>query len=232
MQVNRVSTYSAVPLLAINYKIPLIFWGENPGLQLGDLGTLGSTGYDGNNLRHMNTLSGGTIKYMKDAGFSDKELISYRYPDADEFDANNIQIVYLGWIFKDWSLANNGFYSCSSGLDIRTDSPTNTGDVYGVSALDEDWVLLNQMIKYYKFGFGKATDYANEEIRLGRITRSDAIDMVKEYDGRCSDDYIKSFCDYLEITQTDFWEQVASCANTDLFEVRDPRTIILNSKLG
>ena len=37
----------------------LILWGENPSLQLGDLKTLGRTGYDGNNLRFMNTLSGG-----------------------------------------------------------------------------------------------------------------------------------------------------------------------------
>ena len=50
---------------------------------------------------------------------------------------------------------------------IRSDSVVNTGDPKGVSALDEDWVTLNQMIKYYKFGFGKVTDYVNEDIRLG-----------------------------------------------------------------
>ena len=34
-------------------KIPLILWGENPGLQLGDMKSLGKNGYDGNNLRNL-----------------------------------------------------------------------------------------------------------------------------------------------------------------------------------
>ena len=48
-----------------------------------------------------------------------------------------------------------------------------------VSALDDDWVILNQMIKYYKFGFGKVSDYCNEEIRLERLTREEAKILTK-----------------------------------------------------
>ena len=43
---------SSVPQVAIRYDIKLIFWGENPGLQLGDMKTVGKTGYDGNQLRN------------------------------------------------------------------------------------------------------------------------------------------------------------------------------------
>ena len=50
-------------------------------------------------------------------------------------------------------------------MEIRKDHVSNTGDLYGVMALDEDWVTLNQMIKYYKFGLGRVTDYLNFEIR-------------------------------------------------------------------
>ena len=64
-----------------------------------------------------------------------------------------MQIVYLGWFLGDWSLVNNGLYSCANGLEISEDGAENTGDLRGVSSLDEDWVTLNQMIKYYKFGF-------------------------------------------------------------------------------
>ena len=61
--------------------------------------------------------------------------------------------------------------STSYGLSIRTDSPECTGDISRVSSLDEDWVLMNQMIKYRKFGFGKTTEYINEEIRKGNISQ-------------------------------------------------------------
>ena len=83
---TELALFSAVPRLAIQYKIPLIFWGENPGLQLGDLKTLGKTGYDGNNLRFMNTLSGGGIEWIKEEGFEERILLPYLYPDTKEFE--------------------------------------------------------------------------------------------------------------------------------------------------
>mgnify|MGYP003312390402 CR=1 FL=1 len=45
---TELALFSSVPQLAIRYEIELILWGENPALQLGDLKTLGKTGYDGN----------------------------------------------------------------------------------------------------------------------------------------------------------------------------------------
>ena len=181
---TELALYSAVPRIAILYQIPLILWGENPALQVGDLKTLGSTGYDGNNLRFMNTLSGGNLNWMQEEGFTSQDLISYRYPSSEEFDQAGLSIVYLGWFLGDWSLINNAMYACSHGLQIRTDTPENIGDPYGLTSLDEDWVILNQMIKYYKFGFGRTTDYVNEEIRLGRMSRDEGIALVEQYDGR------------------------------------------------
>ena len=229
---TELALFSAVPRLAIRYQIPLILWGENPGLQLGDLKTLGQTGYDGNNLRNMNTLSGGGLQWMQEEGFSEQDLLAYRYPDPEEFDAAGLQIVYLGWFLGDWSLVNNGLYSCGQGLKPRDDTPENTGDLYGVSSLDEDWVTLNQMIKYYKFGFGRATDYVNEEIRLGRMSREEGIATVEKYDGRCSDQYIESFCDYINISVNEFWKQVHDNLNHDLFELKSDGRIERRFEVG
>lgn len=216
---TELALFSSVPQLAIRYQIPLILWGENPGLQLGDLKTLGRTGYDGNNLRYMNTLAGGAADWMREVGATIQELLPYRYPSPEEFDEHGLQIVYLGWFLGDWSLVNNGMYSAASGLQIREDTVENTGDLLGVTSLDEDWVTLNQMIKYYKFGFGRVTDYVNEEIRLGRITRDKGIELVNAYDDACSPEYIDSFCEYIGISVDDFWKQVYQSVNRNLFDV-------------
>ena len=210
---------SSVPQLAMKYGIKLILWGENPGLQLGDMKTVGANGFDGNNLRYMNTVSGGGIQSMLDAGFPREELIGYRYPSVEEFDAAELQIYYIGWAWQDWSLVNNGMYSVANGLEMRTDLVENTGDLAGVSSLDEDWVTLNQMIKYYKYGFGRVTDYVNEEIRLGRIDRKSGIELVQEYDGACSPEYIESFCEYIGVSVPFFWEHVRASVNRELFDV-------------
>ena len=229
---TELALFSSVPQLAIEYDIPLIIWGENPGLQLGDLNTLGKTGYDGNNLRNMNTLGGGNLDWITDIHEDVGDLIPYRYPDKDKFDKARIQIVYLGWFLGDWSLVNNASYSCLDGLEIRDDTAGNTGDLYGVTSLDEDWVTLNQMIKYYKYGFGRVTDYVNERIRSNDMTREEGIQLVEKYDDSCSDDYIKSFCDYIDITVEQFWKQVRKNVNLDLFTVTSDGKITKKFKVG
>lgn len=229
---TELALFSSVPQLAIHYQIPLILWGENPGLQLGDLKTLGRTGYDGNNLRYMNTLSGGALDWMLEAGLKEPSLIPYQYPRPEEFDRHRLQIVYLGWFLGDWSLVNNGMHAAANGLEIRDDHVCNTGDLLGVTSLDEDWVTLNQMIKYYKFGFGRVTDYVNEEIRLGRLTRPEGIDLVRRYDNACAPGYIASFCDYIGITVDAFWEQVRRATNRNLFDVHADGTITPRFEVG
>ena len=151
----------------------------------------------------MNTLEGGGIEWMIREGFLLKNLIGYQYPSPEEFDNAGLQIIYLGWFLGDWSYINNGLYSSLNGLGIKDDGMEN-GDPQCVSALDTDWVSLNQMIKFLKFGFGNVTDYINEEIRLGRSSREEAIEIVEKFDGICSSKYIDSFCHYLEITTEDF----------------------------
>jgi N-acetyl sugar amidotransferase len=229
---TELALFSSVPQIAIRYNIPLILWGENPGLKLGDLKTLGRTGYDGNNLRYMNTLSGGGLEWMLASNFLDRELLPYLYPKPEEFDRAKLQIVYLGWFLGDWSLVNNASYACANGLEIREDTFENTGDLYGVTSLDEDWVTLNQMIKYYKFGFGRVTDYVNEEIRLGRMTRAQGITLVEQHDDACSDEYLESFCAYIDIPIAKFWEHVRASVNQNLFSVEQDGTIRRKFKVG
>jgi N-acetyl sugar amidotransferase len=228
---TEMALFSSVPQIAIRYGIKLILWGENPGLQLGDMKTLGRTGYDGNSLRYMNTLSSG-LDWMLDCGYSKAQLFSYVYPATSEFEKHDLQIVYLGWFLGDWSLVNNAGYSCGNGLDIRVDGVEKTGDLYGVTALDEDFTPVNQLIKYYKYGFGRVTDYVNEEIRLGRISRCDGIRLVEDYDDAQDEKYIKDYCDYLGVSTIKFWDKVKASVNEQLFSIENDGSIRRKFKVG
>jgi N-acetyl sugar amidotransferase len=214
---TELALFSSVPRLAIAYQIPLIWWGENAALQLGDLNVMGKNGSDGNNLRKMNTLGGGDITWLLDNEIRKTDVLQYVYPSEDEMENANLRITFLGYFWKDWSLVDNGNFAVLRGLDIRNESPTEIGDPLGITSLDEDWVGMNQMIKYLKFGFGRITDYVNEDIRNERITREQGVKLVEKYDGNCSPKYIKSFCDYIEITLDEFWKQVDKSVNKDLF---------------
>jgi len=222
---------SAVPNIALKYNINLIFWGENPGYQLGDLKSVGKTGYDGSNINKLNTVAGGKLDWLITAGFKKNKIFNYEFPNKKLFKKKKLKIIYLGWFWKDWSLKENGFIGYLEGLSLRKESYKETQDLYGITSLDEDWVILNQMIKYYKYGFGRVSDYINEEIRRGLISRDDAKKILEKYDGNCHKKYIISFCKYIDITENLFWKTVKKFTNKKLFLVKKNK-IIKKFKVG
>lgn len=229
---TELALYSSVPRLAIAYQIPLIWWGENTALQLGDLNVMGKGGADGNNLRKMNTLGGGDVSWLISNKVQQNNILQYMYPTEAEMLDANLRIVFLGYFWKDWSLINNGNYAALRGLDIRSDKPWEIGDHVGVTALDENWVTLNQMIKYLKYGFGRVSDYVNEDIRNGLLTREEGILLNEKYDGKCSDEHIETFSRYIGITVEQFWKEVDKSVNLKLFSKIGARLYVPKFKVG
>ena len=213
----EIALFSSVPRLAIAHQIPLIWWGENSAIQLGETSVSGKTEYDGNNLRNMNTLGGGDINWMLGDGITKKDLLQFTYPSQSDIEKANIRITFLGYFWEDWSAINNGFYGALQGIDFRNNKPWETGDLYGISALDDDWIGFNQGIKYLKFGFGRVTDLVNEEIRNGLMTREEGIALVEKYDGMFNIEYVKNFCKYIDITYDEFWQRIDKFVNPLLF---------------
>jgi hypothetical protein len=156
---------------------------------------------------------------MLAANHAPQHILPYIYPSEQEFNEAGIQIIFLGWFMGDWSLTTNAGYACSNGLRIREEGPGQTGDLYGLSNLDEDWHNMNQMVKYLKFGFGKVTEYVNEGLRAGTMDRPTAIRLVQQYDGKCSPEYILSFCKFIDIDVARFWEHVHASTNRILFDI-------------
>jgi hypothetical protein len=84
--------------------------------------------------------------------------------------------------------------------------------------VDEDFININMMLRYLKFGFGRTSDLMNEEIRYGRISREEAIEIVSKYDGNFDIEILKRFCNYIEIRISEFWEIADTYVNKELFE--------------
>jgi N-acetyl sugar amidotransferase len=217
---TEMSLFSTVPRLAIELGVNTIFWGENPALQVGDSAVEGFDEFDGNNLRRLNTLTAGGTQWLKDAVKHDYLAEHYFYPKEIEFDKKKINIFYLGPAWDDWSNDDNSIYAALEGLTLRPGEELETGDLSNASMLDEEFTNINMMLKYYKFGFGRATDSVNEQIRSGRLTRQKAIKIVKQFDGLCSDRIIKSYADYVGISVIEFWNIANKWINADIFEIR------------
>ena len=215
---SEMALYTSVPNLAIKFGIRLIFNGEDPGQK--EIFTEGKEGWDHNNLRDLNTLGGGNIDWMIDLIGSENKLLPYKLPSKIDFENSGLQIIDLGWFLGDWSFNTNGKYGILNGMQPRSESVKFSGDLSFVSSVDEDFVTVNQFLKYSKFGYSKVTDFLNEEIRCGRVTRDKAINLVEKYDGNCSSELIDSFCKHLGISKYKFWEIVERFTNKKLFNLK------------
>ena len=223
---TEMSLFSSVPRLAIDIGVNMIFWGENPALQVGDSAALGIDPYDGNNLRKMNTLTEGGYEWIKSSVNKSYKTSHYIYPDELSFEKKKISIFYLGAAWDDWSNRSNSIYAALNGLSLRPNEESVTGDISNASMLDEEFTNINMMLKYYKFGFGRATDLVSEMIREGRLSRSEGIGIVTKYDGICDDTIIEKYCKYVGISVDTFWDIAKRWTNQDIFDVdSSPRPV-------
>ena len=73
-------------------------------------------------------------------------------------------------------------------------------------SIDEKFNRIHQYLKYLKFGYGRATDHACEDIRNKKITRQKAIKLVKKYDrARISSYYYLDFIKFINISKKSFF---------------------------
>ena len=220
---TEMALFSTVPRIAIDLGVNTIFWGENTATQVGDNAVSGIDEFDANNLRNMNTLSGDE-KWIDEALDLVYKKNHYEYPTQIFFEKKKINIFFLGPAWDDWSFKNNAAYAALHGLTLRPGEESFTGDITNASMLDEEFTNINMMLKYYKFGFGRASDYINEAIRLEKISRDDGIKIVQRYDGVCDDKIIESYCKYVEISVKEFWKIAYGYVNYDIFKLIKSKT--------
>jgi hypothetical protein len=219
----------AVPIhTAIAYHIPLIFLGENPAHTIGE--KHGKLNGDASHMRKSNTLMGGKADIFVDSEINLQDLHFYNYPNEKDIEYAGLRLVYIGYYIKSWSGWNNGKFAIEHGLRLRTDAPENTGDLWGISALDEEFRLVNQQIKYSKFGFGHVTDQVMERIHAGEMTRDEGLKLVSCYDGKCHPKYIRKLCAYLDIEIEDFWEVVEAARDKDIWKKDCDGNWVLNAQ--
>lgn len=212
--------WASAYIIADKFNIPLIIQGENAALTLG---TSAKQEVSGNaySVVDLNTLRGGNVSELIDGeeNIDMQDVFFYKIPDVEHMQEKGIKAIFIQYYAKEWSQVGNADFAIARGLMGR-----NTEDLHDIgryrrfTALDSDLCVVNQMIKYLKFGFGFATDEACYDIREGRLSREDAIWYVKEYDGKCGEQYIEDACKYLSITKEQFWNVVDGYVNKELFE--------------
>jgi len=206
-KVTEFSLYSSSYIIADEFNIPLIIQGENAALTLGVSNTGMGKGCDALEITESNTLSTGWQDYLDVDDVEEKDLYMFHF-NKKRIQDKGIKAIWLQYFLKDWSNNNNAKFAEKYGFKARPSNfnPSTIGTYISYSQLDSDLIQVNQLLKSIKFGFGQCLDHVCYDLRDGLITRQEALDLVKKYDGKCSMKYIKKFCDYIEISTDEFWD--------------------------
>jgi len=180
------------PKLAAKLGIPLVFYGENEaeyGNPIADTATsLRSRAYHTfNNLDEI-FLGGVSLnELIEKHSLSISDLMCFLPAPADEITRTDVQVHYLGYYLK-WTPQEVYYYAVENcGFKAR---PFRTQGTYSkYNSIDDKIDDLHYYTTYIKFGIGRATYDASQEIRNGHILRDEAVALVNRFDGEFPDRY-------------------------------------------
>lgn len=168
---------------AVQFGVPLIVWGENSQNEYG--GPAAASDNNVLNRRWLEEFGGLLGLRVSDVagmeGIEPRHLIPYTYPSDEELSRVGVTGIFLGY-YLPWDGYSNALIAQANGF--TTLERTVEGSVVNYENLDNHQTGIHDYFKFLKFGFGRATDIACLHLRRGRITRRDAVDMVRKHDGK------------------------------------------------
>lgn len=197
------------PKIAARYGIPLVFYGENEaeyGNPIADNQTSlrDKSYYSFSNLGEV-YLGGVSAQELIDR-YDEKlsDLMSFLPPTVDDLNKANVEVHYLGYYLR-WSPQEAYRYAAEhTGFQER---PFRTQGTYTrYNSIDDKIDDLHYYTTYIKFGIGRATYDASQEIRNRQISREEAVSLVQSYDGEFPDRYFNEVMDYLGMEPEKFHE--------------------------
>ena len=203
--------------IALKFKIPLIFYGENGEIEYG--------GSKKNINKSHETPEDWEETYYKGAGFEKVIQEAFQMGIFDENDMNNNtfdfyrppplkEVKELGleqhwWsYYKPWIPQENYYYAVkNTGFEANTER--TIGSYTKFSSMDDLTLdAFHWFTAYIKFGWGRATREACSDIRCGHLTRKEGVALVQKYDNEFPTKYFETFLKYLDITEEHFWKVI------------------------
>jgi N-acetyl sugar amidotransferase len=197
------------PKIAAKHGISLIFYGENEaeyGNPLADNSTSlrDKSYFSFENLDEV-FLAGVTIRdLIEKYKVRLSDLMAYLPPKIEELEQSNIEVHYLGYYLK-WTPQEVYYYAVeNTGFKARPFRTQGTFSKY--SGIDDKIDDLHFYTTFIKFGIGRATYDAAQEIRNKHLTREEGVALVNRFDGEFPDRYFNDIMEYIDMTTTDFHE--------------------------
>jgi N-acetyl sugar amidotransferase len=215
---EHIGLFTVPVRIAVSYKVPLIVWGENPQLEYG-----GSAEISGNpNIdkeycyKHggyfMDKISTeDLVKY----NFDLKDLLPFIFPSNEEIMQAGIKGIFLGYYLK-WDARKQ--LEVVKKLGFQTLGRPCEGTFTDYENLDSPIVPMHDYFKFLKFGYGRATDQASIDIRNNRLSRIEALKLIKSNEGKIPLEYFDDFLKNFDLSKDEFLKICEKWTNKEIFK--------------
>ncbi|MFN3666185.1 MAG: N-acetyl sugar amidotransferase [Sediminibacterium sp.] len=196
------------PAMAARFGVQLVMYGENQA-EYGNK-------VDANNIPTMSTdfftvddpleMSLGGMKMkeiMKEYKYTMSDFAPYIPVKPEELYEKGVEVHYLGYYLK-WDPQECYYYAVeNTGFSANTERTEGSYSKY--SSIDDKIDPFHYLTTLIKFGIGRATYDAAQEIRNGKITREEGVALVKKFDQEFPHKFFTEFLEYIDTTEEEFW---------------------------
>ena len=195
---------------AVMYDVPLVVWGEEGFSELVGMHNQDDFVEFTKKKRQEHSMRGFEPEDLlndPESGLTPYDLAPFFYPSDQELERVGVRGIYLS-NFVSWNAhAQTQLVIKKLGFETAQ-KRERTFQIYGkIDDLHANG--LHDYLKYLKFGYGRATDDASTEIRHGRMTREEGINMVREYD-------------HVRPSDMDIFLRTVGMTDTDLLNMIEP----------
>ncbi len=197
------------PKIAAKFGIPLIFYGEheaeygNPIAENKE--SLMSQSFF--TLENKEAALFGGVPYktlVSDFKVDPVDLNLYLPMTPEELEKHDVEVHYMGY-YENWHPKYVGEFAMKHS-GFRPAPERSTGSYTNYCDLDDKMGDLHWYTYFIKFGIGRASYEAPRELWHGELTREEAVEIVKKYDGEWPERFEDELMRYLSIPEEEFPE--------------------------
>lgn len=205
--------------MAVKYNVSLIMYGENGEVEYGgDMKNAFKPTRDiSDHDKHY--FSGLPPEFWESHGLTKADLKPFMAPKYEDILKNKTEIHFFGY-YKFWDPQEN-FYYCQQHTKFTPNTERSEGTYSKYASLDDRIDGFHYYLGFIKFGIGRATSDSAHEVRDNKITRDEAIALVKKYDSEFPKKYYKDFLQYCNITEAEFEAIIDSWRSDHIWKNED-----------
>jgi N-acetyl sugar amidotransferase len=196
------------PQIAEKYGIELIMYGENQAEYGNDSSenskpTMDSKFFSVEDPKSV--ILGGlpVSEIMQQGSFTLNDFTPYIPSSSQSLNKSKTEVHYLGYYHR-WD-PQDCFYYAVENTGFQANDRRTEGSYSKYSSIDDKIDPFHYFTTLIKFGLGRASYDAAQEIRNGKITRNEGVDLVKKYDKEFPSRYFTEFLDYISISEEQFY---------------------------